>query len=146
MEINKSVFSANVVFKDGFDETIDVVIDKDETSLTYDEVENAIYDAVDNKHHFVDVDFEEDAPYHVSDIMVLTDEGIYPVVPEDFDMKAIDNDKQYDKYLVLPYARYSLTPECKLWMKMKENGILDEDEEFDYDEMHKLVEAVETRN
>ena len=142
METNKSVFSANVVFKDGFDETIDVVIDKDDMSLTYDEVEYAIYDAVNKKHHFVDVDFEEDAPYHVSDIMILTDEGIYPVVPEDFDMKAIDNDKQYEKYLVLPYARYSLTPECKLWMKMKLDGIINENEEFDFDKMHELINTI----
>ena len=142
METNKSVFSANVVFKDGFDETIDVVIDKDDMSLTYDEVEYAIYDAVNKKHHFVDVDFEEDAPYHVSDIMILTDEGIYPVVPEDFDMNAIDNDKQYEKYLVLPYARYSLTPECKLWMKMKLDGIINENEEFDFDKMHELINTI----
>lgn len=147
MKNDRSVFSANVVFKDGEDDTVDVELDKSEVDLTYDDVEAALFDAVDKKHGYTFEDWEEDeAPYYFTDIMVLADDGIYPVVPEDYDTKLIDNDKQYDKYLMLPYARYSLTPECKLWMKMRENGILEEDDEFDYDEMHKLVEVIETRN
>ena len=55
------------------------------------------------------------------------------------DDSELKNDKTFIKYLVLPDARYSLTPEAKLWMDLKKNGIIDEDAEFDFEKYHKMV-------
>ena len=139
----KTSFSAVVMFlDDSEEETFDVEIGKSVESLTYDEVEEAIWNAVDEKYGYDIEDFEEDnAPYEVIDIVVNEDGESYPVVPED-KIDKLDVELDAKKYLVLPWAKYSLTPECKLWMTMKENGIVDEDEPFDYEKYHSLVEVV----
>lgn len=140
----KTSFSAVVMFlDDGEEETFDVELNKPVESLTYDEVEEAIWNAVDEKYGYAAEDFEDDnAPYEVIDIVVNEDGESYPVVPEDTDFKKLEAELDAKKYLVLPWARYSLTPECKLWMTMKENGIVDENESFDYEKYHSLVEVV----
>lgn len=139
----KTSFSAVVMFlDDGEEETFDVEIGKPVESLTYDEVEEAIWNAVDEKYGYDVEDFEEDnSPYEVIDIVVNEDGESYPAVPED-KIDKLDVELDAKKYLVLPWAKYSLTPECKLWMTMKENGIVDEDEPFDYEKYHSLVEVV----
>lgn len=139
----KTSFSAVVMFLDDCEEeTFDVEIGKPVESLTYDEVEEAIWNAVDEKYGYDVEDFEDDnAPYEVIDIVVNEDGESYPVVPED-KIDKLDAELDVKKYLVLPWAKYSLTPECKLWMTMKENGIVDEDEPFDYEKYHSLVEVV----
>ena len=129
---NKLSFSAVVEFEDdNTNDTIDIELDKDISSLTYDEVEEAICNEVDQKYGFSIEDFEDDEPYHIVDLVINEDGESYPVVPEDADLKTLDKELDVKKYLVLPWARYSLTPECKLWMKMKENGFVGEDEPFD---------------
>ena len=112
----KTSFSAVVMFlDDGEEETFDVEIGKPVESLTYDEVEEAIWNAVDEKYGYDVKDFEEDnAPYEVVDIVVNEDGESYPVVPEDADFKKLEAELDVKKFLVLPWAKYSLTPECKL--------------------------------
>ena len=140
---NKFSFSAVVEFADdNTNDTIDIELDKDISSLTYDEVEEAICNEVDQKYGFSIEDFEDDDPYRIVDLVINEDGESYPVVPEDADLKTLDKELDVKKYLVLPWARYSLTPECKLWMKMKENGFVGEDEPFDFETYHKLVEDV----
>lgn len=144
LEKNKLLFSAVVEFADdNSNETFDVEIDKSIETLTYDEVESAIYDAVDNKHGYVEEDFEDDvAPYKIVDLVVNDNGESYPVVPEDADLKKLDKELDIEKYLVLPWARYSLTPECKLWIIMKDNDLIDENEPFDFKTYHDLIEAM----
>ena len=139
---NKLSFSAVIEFADdNSNETFDVEIDKGLDNLTYDEVEDAIWNAVDKKHGYTSEDFEDDSPYSIVDLVVNEDGESYPVVPEDVDVSKLDKELDVKKYLVLPWARYTLTPECKLWMTMKDNGLIGEDEQFDYEVYHELVEA-----
>ena len=143
-DITKTLsFSAVVEFADdNTNETFDVEIDKSIDNLTYDEVEDAVWNAVDKKHGYVIEDFEDnDPPYRIVDLVVNEDGESYPVVPEDADMSKLDKELDVKKYLVLPWATYSLTPESKLWMKMKDNGVIDGDAPFDYEVYHELVEA-----
>ena len=133
-------FSAVVEFAgDSSNETFDVEVASDINSLVYDDVENAICDAVDAKHGYSLDDFEDAAPYKIVDIVINEDGESYPVVPEDADLEKLDNEIDASKYLVLPWARYALTPEAKLWMKMKDEGIIDEDAPFDFEKYHRLV-------
>ena len=56
----KTSFSAMVMFlDDGEEETFDVELSKKLEDLTYDEVIDAIYDAVDEKYGYTSEDFEE---------------------------------------------------------------------------------------
>ena len=104
----KTSFSAVVMFlDDGEEETFDVEIGKPVESLTYDEVEEAIWNAVDEKYGYDIEDFEEDnAPYEVVDIVVNEDGESYPVVPEDADLKKLEAELDIKKFLVLPWAKY----------------------------------------
>lgn len=140
---NKSHFSAIVQLKDGFEDQFDVTLDKNATDLTYDEVYDAVCNAVDAEYKFSTEDFEaeDDSPYSVVDIVINEDGESYPVVSES-DVTSIDElktDKECKKFLVLPDALYSLTPECKMWMQLKEAGIIDEDAPFDFAKYHSLV-------
>lgn len=141
-----SSFSAMVMFlDDGEEETFDVELSKPVEELTYDEVENAICQAVDEKYGYTAKDFEDEdyVPYNVIDIVVNEGGESYPVVPEDADIEKLKAELNTKKFLVLPWAMYGLTPECKLWMKMRESGVLADDAEFDYDKMHKLVKVLD---
>jgi hypothetical protein len=82
---------------------------------------------------------EDDFPnMEVGDLEIVMDDGVFPVLAEDYDK---DMEKLgVKKALVLGYARYTLTPEYKLFLSMKERGILSEDDEFDADEMRELVD------
>lgn len=143
--IVKTSFSAMVMFlDDSEEETFDVELSKKLEDLTYDEVIDAIYDAVDKKYGYTSEDFEEvgNEPYKVIDIVVNDEDGTWPVVSEDADIEKLKKELDVEKFAVLPWARYGLTPECKLWMAMKEDGIVGEDEPFDYEKYHALVEAV----
>ena len=139
---NKSHFSAIVQLKDGFEDQFDVTLDKKDVNLTYDEVYDAVCKAVDTEYGFSISDFEDDeVPYEVVDIVINEDGKSYPVVSES-DVASIDElkaDKECKKFLVLPDALYSLTPECKMWMQLKEAGIIDEDAPFDFAKYHALV-------
>ena len=138
-------FSAVVEFADdNTDKTYDVEVEKSIDDMTYDDVIDAVCKAVDNEYGFTDDDFEDEDPYKIIDIVVNDGDQSYPVVDENTDVDSLDFGDVH-KVLVLPWARYALTPECKLWMKLKENGMLAEDDEFNYDEMHKIVEALDVK-
>lgn len=148
----KTTFSAVVEFNDGFEDTYDVELDKDICELTYDEVENAICNLVEKEHHYVftDEDFANPKfklPYKIVDIVINVDGNSYPVVPEDFDDTELKQSNVYEKYLVLPYARYSLTPECELYMDLISKGLIDKDSSpFDFDTYHSLLKQVKMHN
>lgn len=152
MNINKTSFSAVVKLPkenyNGEDFTVDVELDKDEEHLTYDEVVDAVYNELFYQLPVLKVEVDEsdidddDAWPTIVDLVINSLDGeSYPVVSESMADKIamLDKDKSYTKYLVLPDAVYSLTPECKLWMQLKEEGIIDEDAEFDFDRYHNLV-------
>ena len=100
--------------------------------------------AVDEKYGYAIEDFEDrdNEPYKVIDIVVNDVDGSWPVFPDDADIEKLRRELDVEKFAVLPWARYGLTPECKLWMAMKEDGIVDEDEPFDYEKYHKLVSDI----
>ena len=144
---NKTSFSAVVELPKDYDRnevTVDIELDKDEEHLTYDEVEDAIYDKVDKMfyymHNSID-DEREDYPTIVSLVINADDGESYPVISESMDSSELDSSNVYTKYLVLPDATYSLTPEALLWMQLKENGIIGKDTPFDYDKYHRIINS-----
>ena len=151
MNTKKTSFSAVVELPDDYDcseVTVDVEFDKDEEHLTYDEVVDAVYDTVDKvfscrsyEDNEEEYEFErEDYPTIVSLVINADDGESYPVISESMDDSELKKDKAFSKYLVLPEARYYLTPECKLWMELKKEGILDEDAPFEFEKLHKMLE------
>ena len=150
MNTKKTSFSAVVELPDDYDcseVTVDIELDKDEEHLTYDEVEDAVYDKIDKMLGYQsygdeeEYEFErEDYPTIVSLVINADDGESYPVISESMDDSELKKDKAFSKYLVLPEARYSLTPECKLWMELKKEGILDEDAPFEFEKFHKMLE------
>ena len=150
MKIDKTSFSAVVELPQSYDQdeiTVDVELDKDEEHLTYDEVEDAIYKKVDELYHYMPesiddlyecYDEDEEWPSIVS-IVINTDDGSYPVISESMDDSELRKDTAFSKYLVLPDAIYSLTPEAELWMNLKKNGIIGEDAPFDFEKYHKMI-------
>ena len=151
MNTKKTTFSAVVELPDDYgcsEVTVDVEFDKDEEHLTYDEVVDTVYDTVDKvfscrsyEDDEEEYEFErEDYPTIVSLVINADDGESYPVISESMDDNELKKDKAFSKYLVLPEARYSLTPECKLWMELKKEGILDEDAPFEFEKFHKMLE------
>ena len=90
---NKSHFSAIVQLKDGFEDQIDVTLDKKATDLTYDEVYDAICNAVDAEYMFSTKDFEteDDSPYNIVDIVINEDGESYPVISDSDDVEQFTN-------------------------------------------------------
>ena len=118
---------------------ISVTMSKPIEELTYDEVEIAISDKFDKK-----ISSSDQLRTELCKVQIIDEKDPniqWPVFRED-DPKINDlqKSKTYKKYLVLPNATYSLTPECKLWMKLIEKGVLEEDSEFNFEKMHSLLE------
>ena len=53
------------------------------------------------------------------------------------------NVPQSKKFLVLPWGRWSITPEYKLFLKMVEYGFLDKDSEFDKEAMREILDIAD---
>lgn len=125
-----STFVAMIEFKDGHNETVEVELEKEDIELTYDEVLNAVFDLVDTRYGY-DIN-DEDVPYSIVDIQVIVDDGVFPVVSESETekLKSLRADKNVSKFLVLPDAVYSISPQYKAFISMKENGLLKDDVEF----------------
>ena len=152
MSIKKTSFSAVVELPYDYDYdynevTVDVEFDKDEENLTYDEVVDAVYYKVDKMFGYKSYEDEEEYEFEREDyptivsLVINADDGeSYPVISESMDDSELKKDKAFSKYLVLPEARYSLTPECKLWMELKKEGILDEDAPFEFEKFQKMLE------
>ena len=119
-------------------DTIDVELDKDEEHLTYDEVEDAIVQEALKKYCYDNLD-DEDYPY-ILDLVINKDGESYPVVSESMDDSKLRASKEYTKYLVIPEAQYELTPEAKLCMQLKHEGIIDADAPFDFEKYHSILE------
>lgn len=141
----KTLFSAIVKLPyDNKEVVVDVELNKDEEHLTYDEVEDAIYDKIQKKYNSpdssIDIDELENYDYpEIIDIVINVDGESYPVISESMDDKELKKNESFTKYLVLPDAIYSLTPEAELWMNLKKTRIIDENEPFDFEKYHKMV-------
>ena len=105
----------------------------DETKLTWDDVADAAYDAVDAKYS------RDDFPNMENVRITIIKEGTeYPVCAEsEFDKDAFAGEKQV---LVLPECTWSLTPEFKKFIELSERGLIDF--EFDAEKMKELMEIV----
>ena len=152
MNTKKTSFSAVVEIPYDYDYdynevTVDVEFDKDEEHLTYDEVVDAVYYKVDKMFGYKSYEDEEEYEFEREDyptiisLVINADDGeSYPVISESMDDSELKKDNAFSKYLVLPEARYYLTPECKLWMELKKEGILDKDAPFEFEKFHKMLE------
>ena len=68
----------------------------------------------------------------------------YPVIGDDEnEIKKLENEIKshtITRFLSLPYARYSLTPEYEAYVKLVESGMVDASKvPFDYNKMHSIV-------
>lgn len=130
-------FSAVVEFSDGENQTFDFEISGDESVIVYDDVEDAVYKAVEKEYSVYEGD---DIDYKIVDVVLYKDGVPCPVVSDD---KTKDELKREfspgTKILILGRARYALTPECKLWLELKDAGIIDEDTPFEFDKYHEMV-------
>ena len=111
-----------------------------ECELTYDDVEFALMDECDK--------FFPNFDYKVDSIFLIKDNEKFPVVVEE-DNEQIQRIKKlkYKKYLVLPYARYSISDEYKLYMSLCKSNILDPNNNiFNFDEMHTILENLKLKD
>jgi hypothetical protein len=139
-----SKFVAMIEFKDGRNEAVEVELEKEDIALTYDEVLDAVFNLVDTRYGY-DINDEND-PYSIVDIQVILDDGTFPVVSESETKKleSLRANKNVSKFLVLPDAVYSLSPQYKAFMQMKLNGLLKDHVEFDdVEEALRVIEDVE---
>jgi len=128
-------FAAVVEFKDGHDEVIEVELSKPEEELTFDEVEEAVWTTVDKRYGYNPDDYIEndDWPYTVEEIRVIAEDGIWRAVSES-DEKTINKlkaDKEEKKFLVMSDARYSLTPEYRMYLDLVKCSVISEDIPFE---------------
>jgi hypothetical protein len=116
---------------------------KDEGCLTYDHVESAAFDAMEKRFPLEYYPKRDVVDY----IYIKDDTEWYPVVSES-DKKTISKlskDKKFSKFLILPDAIYSLSPELLLYLKMCDEGILnpkDKFGQFNYEKMHHIIEGM----
>ena len=127
--------------------TIYFTIKKSVDEILFDEVEEAVYSQMDKsfpEQYYPSAD--------ISDIFIFDSDNVarkYPVVCED-DKYNIDKLQEkmkskkadFNKFLVLPSARYTLTAESAVYMLLKELGYIDEYEEFKIEDMKKIVDKV----
>ena len=127
-------FKANVKLGRGLDPvSIDFSLSTDnkdkELSLTWDEVFDKAVEEAEKKYS------NEDFPkMDVEELFIVMDNGVFPIVAEDADMKKVSG-----QTLVLPYATYSLTSEYKMFLELTEKGLING--EFDAEAMRKVIEA-----
>lgn len=122
--------------KNGINIEFDLPKDKEE-DLVWDDVEDALLKAVER-----DISIEVAENAEILEINIVKDRNKYPVISESQskDKKLIDRlSKDADKILILPEYKYSITPEYKLWLKLFEQGIVNEDDKFDFNKMTELL-------
>lgn len=143
--MNKKTSFSAVVKTPLEDETVVTVeLDKSvEDDLTYDEVIDAVYNKCQDE-TCLDPDYDDGV--EIIDLVINDEDGnSYPVVSESMDSTELKESMVYDKFLVLPDARYELTPEAKLWMAMKESGIVDKDSPFDFEAYHSILKKTQAK-
>jgi hypothetical protein len=121
-----------------------VSYEKNETELLYDEVEN---DLLDEMHKLFPQNYFPKA--EISEIFIskyedkCEKECLYPVVSDSEADEKTDKFKnyktKYDKILVLQSALYVLTPEMRLHFSLIEQGILNINDEFNFEKMHNIL-------
>jgi len=135
--MNKIKFKATVTLGRGLDPIkvpFELESETDETKFSWDEVFDGGFDSARKIYN------EEDFPHmEVGDLEIVTDDGDFPVLAEDFDKKELEK-KGIKKALVLGYAKYSLSPEYKMFLSLKDKGVFHDDEEFDVSTMKELIE------
>lgn len=114
--------------------------------LTFDHVEDVAYEMIEKLYP------EEYYPKATIDgfMFIKNDAGEWcPVVREgDNDgISLLKKSKEYNAFLILPEATYSLSPEYKLYIELVNGGMIDANKTpFDYDSMKKIVESISTKN
>lgn len=121
---------------------VTAVLDRDETELLWDDVVDAVYAAMDKG---FPMDCYPKAEIHEVFILDRDDKAKrYPVVrSNDADkIGELEKSKGYEKFLELPEAMYSLTPEYALFLRMQDEGLVSEGTAFDGDKMRRLLDNV----
>jgi hypothetical protein len=123
-----------------------ITYEKNETELTFDEVEDNLLIEMDKL--FPQNDFPKAEIYEIF-ISKLENDGknyLYPVVSdhdaEEKTEKFKKYQSQYDKILVLPEAVYELTPEMKLYFSLIKEDLLTKETEFNFEKMHELISKI----
>ena len=123
-----------------------VTYEKNETELLYDEVEDGLLTEMDKR--FSSDDFPKAEIYEIFISKIEDDEKeyLYPVVT-DYDAhkkteKFKSYESKYNKILVLPEAIYELTPEMKLYFSLIKQGILNDNNKFDFEKMHNILNEI----
>lgn len=126
-------------------EHIDFTIEppaEDEGHMTYDCVEFAAMDEMELRYPH-DYYPKRDIDGY---IFIKNEKGEWSPVVSESDKDGINELKKsntYSRFLVLPDATYSITPEYALYMAMTENGIIDKDKvDFDFDKMLKMLKML----
>lgn len=150
-KMHKEIFDDSVVHRikvtvrlgpgktESFEMDIKPVNAIEEGRMTYDHVEMSAMDEMDTRYP------HDYYPKCRIDgfIMIKDDNGGWSPVVSESDTNSINDLKkshEYDRFLVLPDAVYSLTPEFKLYLSMVKNGTIDENKvEYDYDVMHRIL-------
>jgi len=139
-------FKFNVRLGPGKIETIEFTLippDEDYGHMTYDYVEFAAMDEMETKYP------NEYYPKSEIDGYILIKDDAdewYPIVSDGDKegIKSLKKSNEYNKFLILPDATYSLSPEYLLYMSMVKNGIIDEKKvSYDHDKMHSLLEEID---
>lgn len=129
-------FSAAVEFSNGKNYIFDFEIAGDESTIVYDDIEDAIDKVVEKECRTS----EDDLDYKIVDVVNYNDGVSYPVVPDDKTENELECEfPSGTKILILSRACYRLTPECRLWLELKDIGIIDKDAPFEFNKYHKLV-------
>lgn len=121
---------------------VTVALDMDETELLWDDVVDAVYAAMDKD---FPMDCYPKAEIHEVFIIDRDDKAKrYPVVrSNDADkIGELEKSKVYEKFLELPEAIYSLTPEYALFLRMRNEGLVSKETAFDGDKMRRLLDNV----
>jgi hypothetical protein len=125
---------------------VSITYEKNETELTFDEVEDNLLTEMDKRFSHDDFPKAEIYEIFISKIEDDKKEYLYPVI-SDYDAenkteKFKRYQSQYDKILVLPYAIYELTPEMKLYFSLIKHGLLTKETEFNFEKMHELISEI----
>lgn len=128
-------FIAVIEFKDEHDEVIEVELSKPEEELTFDEVEDAVQTTVDKRYGY-NLDYcieNDDWPYTIEEIRVIAEDGIWRAVSESDEdtIEKLKADREEKKFLVMPDAHYSLTPEYRMYLDLVKCGIISESTPFE---------------
>lgn len=143
---SKTRFSAVVEIDPGreFSREVNVTveIDKPETEIMYDDVEDAIYDKIETTYESQYYDCDDSMGWSkIIEIVVWTDGGEpCPVVPDSLESKINEMYSDAQQVLVLPEIRYGLTPEARMYLELQHAGIISENAPFNYSNYHALVE------